>query len=75
MRLPVESFEETSPNLFTAEISELQIEGFPREVVVSGIGNSLPFRMSKVDRDDDGDLQGVYYAQELGSLRLLIIND
>lgn len=64
-----------TPNLLVAEMSDLQLRGWPERVSMVINNKMRYFTRGKADMSAD-DIAGMNYAEEKGGLfKLLIIND
>jgi len=60
---------------FVAEASDLGLHGPMPEEIATDMGNGLPFRYRRTERDREGDVQGWEYRQDFGPMTLIIFND
>lgn len=61
---------------FIAEASEL---GWPPgkwpESAATNLGNTMPFRLTRLEKTPDGEVMYAKYFQTLGCIRLTVFND
>lgn len=72
-------FELTSPGIYTTEDSMLRHSGYGlnAHLFIEDLGGPgvRHFEIEKIDKDEEGEIQGWWYKQVDGDLYILIIND
>ena len=62
--------------IFCADASELGFRpGFAPRRIETSIGNKMPFRFIRIERNSEGEALYAYYKQEFGELSLKVYND